>query len=144
MRVDGECRLDIGVSQDLLSDLRVDTRLREQGRASVAERVEGEPLRERPQPQRVSVVRAPPLSAVRGARDVAAASLAAAMLVALDDAGAAKRALTMAVKMLELHAISREAITKTPRDALDVLRIAGEYARRGQLALSRHNLAAAD
>jgi hypothetical protein len=53
-------------------------------------------------------------------------------------------ALTSAQKMLETHGVSREAIPKAPADASGVLRIAGEYARRGQLALSRHNLAAAD
>jgi len=53
-------------------------------------------------------------------------------------------ALTTAQKMLEIHRVSREAIPKAPADAPEVLRIAGEYARRGHLALSRHNLAAAD
>ena len=53
-------------------------------------------------------------------------------------------ALTSAQKMLEIHRVSREATPKAPADASEVLRIAGEYAGRGQLALSRHNLAAAD
>lgn len=52
--------------------------------------------------------------------------------------------LTSAQKMLEVHRVSREAIPKAPADASEALRIAGEYARRGQSALSRHNLAAAD
>jgi len=45
--------------------------------------------------------------------------------------------------MLEIHRVSREAIPKAPADASEVLRVAGEYARRGQLGLLRHNLAAA-
>jgi hypothetical protein len=53
-------------------------------------------------------------------------------------------ALISAQKALEFHRVSREALPKAPADASEVLRIAGEYARRGQLALSRHNLAAAD
>ncbi|MFL5409145.1 MAG: hypothetical protein ACJ79O_25260, partial [Myxococcales bacterium] len=36
VRVDAERRLDVGVSEDLLGDLRMHVRLREQGRASVA------------------------------------------------------------------------------------------------------------
>jgi hypothetical protein len=53
-------------------------------------------------------------------------------------------ALTSAQKMLETHGVSREAIPKAPADTTGLLRIAGEYARRGQLALSRHNLSTAD
>src|SRR5947207_10766633 len=52
-------------------------------------------------------------------------------------------ALSSAQKMLEAQGVSREVIPKVPADASGVLRIAGEYARRGQLALSRHNLAVA-
>jgi hypothetical protein len=52
-------------------------------------------------------------------------------------------ALTSAQKMLESHRVSDETIPKAPPDASGVLRIAGEYARRGLVALSRHNLAAA-
>src|SRR5205814_6566923 len=50
-------------------------------------------------------------------------------------------ALTSAQRILETHGVSHEAIPKAPADASSVLRIVGEYARRGQLALSRHNLA---
>src|SRR5947209_7097325 len=42
-------------------------------------------------------------------------------------------ALTSAQKMLETQGVSREAIPNASADASSVLRIAGEYARRGQL-----------
>ena len=53
-------------------------------------------------------------------------------------------ALTSAQKMLEAHGLAREATPKALANAHEIPKIAGEYARRGQLALSRHNLAAAD
>src|SRR5438477_8697820 len=52
--------------------------------------------------------------------------------------------LANAQKMLEAHGLAREAIPKAPANADEFLKIVGEYARRGQLALSRHNLVAAD
>src|SRR5438045_2001247 len=52
--------------------------------------------------------------------------------------------LTSAQKTLEFYRVSREALPKAPADASEVLRIAGEYACRGQCALLRHNLSAAD
>src|SRR5438067_2857806 len=52
--------------------------------------------------------------------------------------------LANAQKMLEAHGLAREAIPKAPANADEFLKIVGEYARRGQLALSRHNLIAAD
>src|SRR5205085_8035233 len=76
----------------LLSDLRVHARLREERRARVAQRVERQPSRQRPQPESMTVPGAPPLRVVRRALDVAAAGLPAPMLVPLDDAGAAERA----------------------------------------------------
>jgi hypothetical protein len=42
--VDGERRLDVGATEELLRDLGVYASLREQGRASVAQRMEGQPL----------------------------------------------------------------------------------------------------
>ncbi|HLQ02589.1 MAG TPA: hypothetical protein VK143_09860 [Burkholderiales bacterium] len=79
--------------KDLLSDRRMHLRAREQRRGRVAQRVEDDALlRQRPDPERAAVVRAAAVPAVVGPLDVATARLAAAMLVALDDAGAAESA----------------------------------------------------
>jgi len=53
-------------------------------------------------------------------------------------------ALTGAQKVLEMHRLSSNSIPKRAANAFEVLRIAGEYAQRGHLALSRYNLAAAE
>jgi hypothetical protein len=53
-------------------------------------------------------------------------------------------ALTSAQKALAIYPISPDAIPKLPAGASEILRVLAEYARRGQEALSRHGLVAAD
>jgi len=53
-------------------------------------------------------------------------------------------ALTSAQKALAIYPISPDAIPKLPAGASEILRVLAEYARRGQEALSRHGLTAAD
>jgi len=53
-------------------------------------------------------------------------------------------ALTTAQKALSLYPVSPEAIPKMPAGASEILRVLAEYARRGQEALSRDGLTAAD
>jgi hypothetical protein len=107
----------------------------------------------------VQPTRTPPMSPVRpGNRSMEAAPTAAAerlrrgrvsvrgeQLVNFERVlRTAMAALTSAQKMLEIHRVSPDAIPKAPAHVSEVLRIAGEYARRGQLALLRYNLAAAE
>ena len=53
-------------------------------------------------------------------------------------------ALSSAQEALARLRVPREAIPKLPAGATDVLRVLAEYARRGEEALSRHGLTAAD
>jgi hypothetical protein len=53
-------------------------------------------------------------------------------------------ALTTAQKALSLYPVSPDAIPKMPAGASEILRVLAEYARRGQEALSRDRLTAAD
>ena len=91
MGVDGERRLDVRVSENLLSDLRMHAGLREQRRERVAQRMERERSGQRSQPERTTILGAPALRAVGRALYMAAAGPAAPMLVPFDDAGAAER-----------------------------------------------------
>ena len=53
-------------------------------------------------------------------------------------------ALTSAQKALAIYPVSAETIPKAPAGASELLRVLAEYARRGQEALSRHGVTAAD
>jgi hypothetical protein len=53
-------------------------------------------------------------------------------------------ALTSAQKALALYPVSPDAIPKLPAGASEILRVLAEYARRGQEALFRHGLTAAE
>ena len=53
-------------------------------------------------------------------------------------------ALASAQKALSIYPISPDAMPRTPAGASEILRVLAEYARRGQEALSRHRLTAAD
>jgi hypothetical protein len=53
-------------------------------------------------------------------------------------------ALASAEQLLTQLQVSAEAIPKLPAGASSILRVLAEYARRGEEALSRHGLTAAD